>query len=60
MIIRDLIKELLNHNLNGQITIQYPHTSLETDNYSLYKEETEFQIVECSYGVILGVSDDNK
>ena len=58
--IRDLIKELLNHNLNGQITIQYPSNSLDTDNYSLYKEDTDFQIVECSYGIILGVSDDNK
>ena len=58
MTIRDLIKELLNHNLNGQVTIQYPNIDSGL-NYSSYKEVENFQIVECSYGVILGVSDDN-
>ena len=60
MTIRNLIKELVNHNLNGQVTIQYPNSTEDLNNYSLYKEETEFKIVECSYGIILGVSDDNK
>lgn len=66
MTVRDLIKRLLDENLNGQVTIQYPAVedaitvSGETVNYSAYKEEQNFEIVQCSYGIILGVENDYK
>ena len=66
MTVRDLIKKLLDNNMNGQVTIQYPVTedaklvSGETVNYSAYKEAENFEIVQCSYGIILGVENDNK
>ena len=66
MTVRDLIKRLLDENLNGQVTIQYPTTENvkleagETCNYSAYKEAENFEIVQCSYGIILGVENDNK
>ena len=66
MTVRDLIKRLLDENLNGQVTIQYPVkgeamlVSGETVNYSAYKEVENFEIVQCSYGIILGVENDYK
>lgn len=66
MTVRDLIKRLLDENLNGQVTIQYPVkeeamlVSGETVNYSAYKEAENFEIVQCSYGIILGVENDYK
>ena len=60
MTVRDLIKRLLDENLDGQVTIQYPSEQRKTENYSAYKEEENFKIVQCSYGIILGVENDYK
>ena len=60
MTIRELIKTLLNYNLNGQVTIEYPNETPVDNNYCRYRQAEEFDIVECSSGIILGIDDDNK
>lgn len=60
MMVKDLIVKLLNHDLNKQITIQYPTEQLTVDNYSAYNESKEFIIVAGSTGVIIGVENVNK
>lgn len=60
MTIRELIKNLLNYNLNGQVTIEYPNEKQVGHNYYRYQQAEEFDIVECASGIILGIDDDNK
>lgn len=60
MTIRDFVKELLNHNLNGQVTIQYPNSDQYENNYCAWKEVAEFDIVECAQGIIIGIKDEDK
>jgi len=60
LIIRDFVKELLNHNLNGKVTIEYPNEKQNGHNYYRYQQAEDFDIVECSDGIIIGISNDNQ
>lgn len=43
------------------VMIHYPfENNHEVGNYYKYKEATNFRIIECPHGIIIGIEDDNK
>lgn len=53
--VRELINELLEHDLDKKISIEYPTKNLNSSNYASYEQADFFEIIDCDYGIIIGV-----
>lgn len=61
MTVKDLITNLLNHDLNKQIMIEYPTPAGHiVGNYCRYNGVDDFEIHEYDHGVIIGIDNDDK
>ena len=59
MTVKDLIVILLDMDMGKRISIEYPTTDGKYNyNYSRYAEAVQFEVKECSHGIVLGVSDE--
>lgn len=59
MTVRDLIKELVNHNMHKEVRIVYPIYQDADGNYSAYKEGRNIEVVENKFNILLGINNDN-
>ena len=57
MTVKDLILKLLECDLNKELSIQYPHEELESNNYCSYTQTEIFEVLEYEHGVIIGIED---
>ena len=57
MTVKDLILKLLECDLNKELSIQYPHEELESNNYSCYTQTEQFEVKAFEYGVIIGIEE---
>lgn len=61
MTVKELINKLLDCSMHKGVMIDYPFEhNHEVGNYYKYKEATNFRIIECPHGIIIGIEDDNK
>ena len=59
MIVKELIKELLDCDMNKEVSLQYPtDKGMYVNNYSRYEESEQFEIKEYEYGVVIGVDNE--
>lgn len=60
MTVKELITILLDMDMNKEVCLEYPTSSGSmVGNYYRYEQSENFKVTECTYGVIIGVSDDN-
>ena len=60
MKVKDLIFELLDCDLNKEISIVYPNNAGHiVGNYCRYEETENFTIKEYEYGIIIGAGDED-
>lgn len=58
MTVKEFINELLDCDMNKEVSLEYPTArNYETGNYYNYEEAERFKIYDCEHGVIIGVDD---
>lgn len=56
MTVKDLIIELLDTDINKEVSVEYPTSNGKiVGNYSRYDVGDNIRLVECDYGVIIEV-----
>ena len=57
MTVKDLIIELLNTDINKEVSVEYPTSNGKiVGNYSRYDVADTIRVVECDYGIIIEVA----
>lgn len=58
MIVKELITQLLECDMNKEVTVEYPTERGDiVGNYSRYNDTREFEIKEYEHGVIIGIEE---
>lgn len=59
--VKELITQLLDVDMNKEVSIEYPTSSGKiVGNYSRYEESENFEIKEYMHGVVIGVEHEDK